>query len=581
VDVHTVGFSFSSTERLLTEAIEEAKFAVERKLNSALIPRLFLSRACFQGKKVLMNSLSTADVIGQQQGAVFRRLCQQGNAQLVAEMLRNNSIAIDASQGDGCTGLWLAAEQGCAEVVKLLCGYHADINVTKNPGSVTPLYVAAQNGHEDVVAALLAAGANPNIAKSTGATPLYIACQQNFAGIARLLIRSGGSVSQANQQGISPLMIAAFQGNGECVKLLLEAGADPLQTGQGKNCLEWAQTNGHRRAIQNVLESHRARAQRDMMEMSNASAVPGTAAPQTPSSTPKRLAGGPSLFSSPAAENPSVQSQQPMTSSSWYTPSFLLRQEEHRSRSVLQPTAGQPPAGVGASPLMTPAAIAQYVAKKQKVVSAMTAGAAGFQSGGGITLAMLEEERRRNEEFRRAISKSITIGAKDDGESNSSDFMRGVGSLKVADEAAVFRVEQGWEAHKQHLMAHDAFLRESASEVSDSWMYSGQMIAQYQESINAKRQQLSRAQQRNIQLHEQNEQAKKRNPFLYPALSETKLSVLTEFMLKGASASGPPPPLPSEEEEEKMTQPDKYTAPTEDFGSPAGSPLANSFSSRP
>ena len=514
-----------------------------------------------------MDNRSTSDAVGAQQGAVLRRLCQQGNAQLVSEMLRNNSISVDAAQADGCTGLWLAAEQGCADVVKLLCGFRADINAAKNPGSVTALYVAAQNGHAEVVEALLSAGANPNTAKATGATPLYIACQQNFASIVRLLIRSGANVSAANGQGITPLMISSFQGHAECVKILLEAGADPMQSGQGKNALDWAQANGHRRAIQNIVEAHRATIEREGQDRMYAAGHQALAAANTISNQsqslrshltaavqqqPPRMSVAANLFDESA--NGGGGGRDFNGSSSWYTPQYLLRQGGGGANRSVAAAGGSGGLSSFEESHMTPAAVQQYVNKKQQVVRAMTSGAAGFQSGGGMSIAMLEEERRRNEDFRKAISKSITIGSKQD---EAAVF----GSRSVVnpnDPTAAFKVEQEWEAHKQHLLAHEAHLRESANEVADAWMYSSQMMSQYSESVKQRRLMYNQAQIQNRQLDEQNEAGKKKNPFYYPALSEAKITTLTDYMLKGAGAQGPPPPLPSEEEEEKLHQPDKY-----------------------
>ncbi|CUG13327.1 ankyrin repeat protein, putative, partial [Bodo saltans] len=199
----------------------------------------------------------------QQQGATLRRLCQQGDTMLIQHMLRSGA-PVDSSQADGCTGLWLASEQGHVDVVKLLCDHGANVHVAKQPGDVTPLYIAAQNGHTTVVTLLLQHGALPNAAKATGATPLYIAAQQNFSDIVSALLRAGAGVGIVNQQGIGPLAIACFLGNLESVRLLLQAGADPDAQSGGKTPFEWANSNGNGQHVGRVLEQFRESRQRDL-----------------------------------------------------------------------------------------------------------------------------------------------------------------------------------------------------------------------------------------------------------------------------------------------------------------------------
>lgn len=161
---------------------------------------------------------------------------------------------IDAAQQDGCTGLWLAAENGHLSVVKLLISYGASLNPVKDPGNVTPLYIAAQNGHSRVVQELIAAGASPNVAKTSGATPLYIAAQQDFTDIVLLLLEAGANPNLATNEGISPIMVAAFRGNLDTVQLLVEHGADVAVRGGGRDVMEWAQSNGHGAAVRRILD---------------------------------------------------------------------------------------------------------------------------------------------------------------------------------------------------------------------------------------------------------------------------------------------------------------------------------------
>ena len=189
-------------------------------------------------------------------GRVLRQLCRQGNAEMARRMLEAG-VPVDAPQEDGCTGLWLAAEAGCANVVKLLAETAgANVNAVKTVGNISALYVAAQNGHVSVVDVLLVNGANPNLTKTTGATPLFIAAQQNYTEIVASLLKAGCNPNAPTAQGVTPLMIAAFQGNTDVARKLLEGGADANLVGQGRTSLDWARSNGHQLEYQRVLDDH-------------------------------------------------------------------------------------------------------------------------------------------------------------------------------------------------------------------------------------------------------------------------------------------------------------------------------------
>lgn len=232
-------------------------------------------------------------------GRVLRQLCRQGNVEMVRRMLEAG-VPVDAPQEDGCTGLWLAAEAGCAEVVKLLCEVAgANVNAVKTAGNISALYVAAQNGHLTCVDVLLVNGANPNVAKSTGATPLFIASQQGYSEIAGSLLRAGCNPNSPTQQGVTPLMIAAFQGHTEVIRKLLEGGADANLVGQGRTALDWAKSNSHHVEYQRCLDDHlrdmeaEVRRRQQLLAKTGAGVQRGAGAGSPPGSpTKQRGAGG-------------------------------------------------------------------------------------------------------------------------------------------------------------------------------------------------------------------------------------------------------------------------------------------------
>ena len=64
----------------------------------------------------------------------------------------------------------------------------ANVTAAKDNGC-TPLFIAAQNGHKEIVQLLLAVpGININAAKDNGCTPLYIAAEKGHKEIVQLLL---------------------------------------------------------------------------------------------------------------------------------------------------------------------------------------------------------------------------------------------------------------------------------------------------------------------------------------------------------------------------------------------------------
>ena len=97
--------------------------------------------------------------------------------------------------------LYITAQEGHEEVVRLLIKADADLNTKKyyNEGSTTrnlgtPLHVAAQDGHEAVVRALVELGANLHKARNRGATPLYSAAHNSHAAIVQILKDAGAAL---------------------------------------------------------------------------------------------------------------------------------------------------------------------------------------------------------------------------------------------------------------------------------------------------------------------------------------------------------------------------------------------------
>jgi ankyrin repeat protein len=110
---------------------------------------------------------------------------------------------------------------------------------------VTPLALAAENTSTALVQRWLAAGANPNLAQTSGLTPLMIAARTGAAQAVRMLLARGASVHAATTvTRQTPLMWAVASRHPDIVTTL-ENGADPgAMSARGFRPLLFAARNG-------------------------------------------------------------------------------------------------------------------------------------------------------------------------------------------------------------------------------------------------------------------------------------------------------------------------------------------------
>lgn len=97
---------------------------------------------------------------------------------------------------------------------------------TLNKLGETPLYVAAEKGQLEMVKLLIAKGADAKALTPTGETVLHAASMIESSALMTALIEAGADLSAANSDGETPLHWAALTGTFLAVKALADAGAD-------------------------------------------------------------------------------------------------------------------------------------------------------------------------------------------------------------------------------------------------------------------------------------------------------------------------------------------------------------------
>jgi len=188
-----------------------------------------------------LSVLPIATVVGGAQAA--QRTQRDGSRTAVADAaMRSNTAVVrsllqdgadvNASQGDGMTGLHWAAINGVVEMTEMLIYAGANLEAVTRIGDYTALHLASKAGHGDVVATLLGAGSNASAATTTGsATPLHFAAVSGSGAAIVALVEHGAEVNaRESQWGQTPLMFAAAGNRAEAIEALLAAAADTTIT---------------------------------------------------------------------------------------------------------------------------------------------------------------------------------------------------------------------------------------------------------------------------------------------------------------------------------------------------------------
>eukprot|EP01059_Diplonema_ambulator_P011678 TRINITY_DN2170_c0_g2_i1.p1 TRINITY_DN2170_c0_g2~~TRINITY_DN2170_c0_g2_i1.p1 ORF type:complete len:310 (+),score=56.32 TRINITY_DN2170_c0_g2_i1:141-932(+) len=135
-------------------------------------------------------------------------------------------LMIDCDEGvDVGRPLWVAADKGFIECVRVLAPVCANVNCSFGYDGTTPLHLAAENGCEETARILLANGADPNITNTYRFTPLHEAARYGKTAVASLLLHNGADPNAEIYGGETPLNWASRWGHTDIVHLLLANGA--------------------------------------------------------------------------------------------------------------------------------------------------------------------------------------------------------------------------------------------------------------------------------------------------------------------------------------------------------------------
>ncbi|KAH5602359.1 hypothetical protein HBI45_122960 [Parastagonospora nodorum] len=197
------------------------------------------------------------------QGNVVLVLVEHKKDTVLALVLPNCKVDVNAKDNAGRTAVVLAIQQGCKSIVELLLSTgRIDVNTKKITGR-TPLMWAIRHGRKDMVDLLLNTGkVEINAEDAYGWTPLMWAVQQARKDIIELIFSTDKStdkvdVNAKSKSGSTAVMEAAANGYSSIVAILLSTGKVDIgaRNDRGESALMKAEKNGHGDIVQ-MLQSY-------------------------------------------------------------------------------------------------------------------------------------------------------------------------------------------------------------------------------------------------------------------------------------------------------------------------------------
>ena len=211
-------------------------------------------------------ALATAASSGTTPKAPIADAAMEGNAATVRKLIAQG-VDVNAAQGDGMTALHWAAEHGDSAMAALLLRAHANVKAVTRIGGYTPLHIASRTGSGAIVRALLKAGADPNVATTSGATALHLAAASgDVDAVNALLDKKADPNARESEWGQTPLIFAAAEDRADVIRTLLKRGADAsLRTNAVNLTEEAAKEQAATRKRNEVFASFMPKAKRDSM----------------------------------------------------------------------------------------------------------------------------------------------------------------------------------------------------------------------------------------------------------------------------------------------------------------------------
>lgn len=182
-----------------------------------------------------------------QGNTVLHYAAQAGNSEVAREILNKHPELLECKNQEGLTALFMAVQHGHLEMLKLLTGFHSNINL-RLPNGLFPLYVAIQKNQEAIASWMLESIPHLAINEEIDSkmTALHLAIEAGFETLAQLLVNKAANCSiKRKSDGFNAMHTAVSKGNIALLSAMAKQGVS-LETRleSGKNALHIAAENG-------------------------------------------------------------------------------------------------------------------------------------------------------------------------------------------------------------------------------------------------------------------------------------------------------------------------------------------------
>ncbi|XP_048374719.1 ankyrin repeat and SOCS box protein 3 isoform X2 [Sphaerodactylus townsendi] len=150
------------------------------------------------------------------------------NYPAILKLLLDKGANTESEDDFGITPLFIAAQYGNLECLRILISYGAIVNCQAKDRA-TPLFIAAQEGHGECVELLLAKRADPNLYcnEEEWQLPVHAAAQMGHHNILHFLLPVTDRLCGTAEGKLSPVYSAIYGGHADCLELLLQQGYSP------------------------------------------------------------------------------------------------------------------------------------------------------------------------------------------------------------------------------------------------------------------------------------------------------------------------------------------------------------------
>ena len=149
-----------------------------------------------------------------------------GNLPRLQEWVEEHPEVVNSFAMDGFHPLGLAAFFGHREAVAYLIEKGAETNLhSNNTQHVTPLISASARGSLEIAQLLIAYGADVNAHQIHNFTALHNAAQNGQIEMAELLLAHGAAINARSQDGRTPLVFAREKNQAAMIEFLEQRGA--------------------------------------------------------------------------------------------------------------------------------------------------------------------------------------------------------------------------------------------------------------------------------------------------------------------------------------------------------------------